>query len=145
MVMAAAFKALFHRLSGQQDLALGNLTANRGHGTESLIGIFANIVVLRSTVDADSSFADVLDATARQVLAAHDHPLPFELVLTHLVDSRDPSYMPYAQVVLARPVDALCVHSTQCRHRRRGVQRHGLRRCRVHDGEDVRVALKDEE
>ncbi|MBA2675316.1 non-ribosomal peptide synthetase, partial [Ramlibacter sp.] len=100
MVMAAAFKALFHRLSGQQDLTIGSLTANRSHGTESLIGIFANIVVLRSTVDADSSFAQVLDATAQQVLAAHDHPLPFELVLTHMVESRDPSYMPYAQVVL---------------------------------------------
>ncbi|MCY1023457.1 non-ribosomal peptide synthetase [Pyxidicoccus sp. MSG2] len=100
MVMASAFKALFHRLTGQHDLCLGSLSANRPYGTENLIGIFANIVTLRSTVSADSSFAEVLDATARQVLSVHDYPLPFELVLTHLVASRDASYMPYAQVVL---------------------------------------------
>ncbi|NNB93013.1 amino acid adenylation domain-containing protein [Corallococcus exiguus] len=100
MVMAAAFKALFHRLTGQNDLCLGSLSANRAYGTENLIGIFANIVTLRSTAREDSSFADVLDATARQVLSVHDYPLPFELVLKHLVASRDASYTPYAQVVL---------------------------------------------
>ncbi|MBA2675317.1 condensation domain-containing protein, partial [Ramlibacter sp.] len=100
MVMASAFKTLFHRLCGQNDLTLGSLSANRPYGTESLIGIFANIVTLRSTIDEDTVFGDVLAVTAKQVLAVHDYPLPFELVLSNLVESRNPAYMPFAQVVL---------------------------------------------
>ena len=49
MVVAAVFKTLFHRLSGQRDICLVNQTANRPAGTEALIGIFANLTTLRST------------------------------------------------------------------------------------------------
>ncbi|MBA2672061.1 non-ribosomal peptide synthetase [Ramlibacter sp.] len=100
MVMAAAFDVLLHRLSGQADLCIGAFSANRPPRTEMLVGIFVNLVALRATVRGDACFADVLDQAANAVVAAHEHPIPFELLLTHLVRNRDASYMPYAQVVL---------------------------------------------
>ncbi len=42
----------------------------------------------------------MLRATAEQVLSADEYPIPFQLVLTHIAESRDASYMPYAQVAL---------------------------------------------
>ncbi|MES2940790.1 MAG: amino acid adenylation domain-containing protein [Pseudomonadota bacterium] len=100
MVMTAAFDVLLHRLTGQADVCLGAFSANRPPQTESLVGIFVNLLVLRAKVRGEVRFAEVLAQAADAVVAAQEHPIPFELLLTHLVQSRDASYMPYAQVVL---------------------------------------------
>ncbi|MBA2674297.1 non-ribosomal peptide synthetase, partial [Ramlibacter sp.] len=105
MVMAAAFDALLYRWSGQADFCVGALSSNRPPQTESLIGIFVNILALPAHVRGEDRFADLLDRTAKSIVAAHEHTLPFELLLTHFATSRDASYMPYAQAVINFHVD----------------------------------------
>src|SRR5436309_2064342 len=49
MVLLAAFKVLLYRYSGQNDICIGTLIANRQYGqTASLIGVFVNMLALRS-------------------------------------------------------------------------------------------------
>src|SRR4029078_7317406 len=61
MILLAAFKALLYRYTGQSDVCLGSPIANRQYGeTESLIGMFANTLALRSQVDGEETFAALL-------------------------------------------------------------------------------------
>ncbi|MEM9808992.1 MAG: amino acid adenylation domain-containing protein, partial [Cyanobacteria bacterium P01_D01_bin.56] len=49
MTLLAAFQTLLHRYSGQDDIAVGSLLANRPHpDLEKLIGFFPNTVVMRT-------------------------------------------------------------------------------------------------
>ncbi|MES2295469.1 MAG: amino acid adenylation domain-containing protein [Pseudomonadota bacterium] len=100
MVLSAAFNVLLNRYTGQDDLCVAALSANRPAGTEALIGIFVNILALRSRVRAGESFGALLERTRDTLLAAYERQLPFELVLSHFAQDRDASYMPYAQVAL---------------------------------------------
>ncbi|SHM78877.1 amino acid adenylation domain-containing protein [Duganella sacchari] len=100
MVLAAAFNTLMHRYTGQDDLCIGALSANRPAGTTGLIGIFVNILALRSRASIDEPFTAVLQRTRDSLLAAYENPLPFELVLSHIAPQRDASSLPYAQVAL---------------------------------------------
>lgn len=66
MTLLAGVKTLLHRYTGQRDLCVGTVVANRARVEwESVAGFFANTLVLRSTVEPDDSFADAL-ARARQ-------------------------------------------------------------------------------
>jgi hypothetical protein len=50
MTLLAALQTLLHRYTGQEDIVVGSLIANRGHvATEALIGFFVNTVVLART------------------------------------------------------------------------------------------------
>ncbi|MES2936778.1 MAG: amino acid adenylation domain-containing protein [Pseudomonadota bacterium] len=105
MVMAAAFDALLYRWTGQADFCVGALSANRPPQTESLIGIFVNILALPAHVRGEDSFTDLLHRTTGTIVSAHEHTIPFELLLTHFATSRDASYMPYVQAVINFHVD----------------------------------------
>src|SRR5262249_53488194 len=49
MVLLAAFQALLHRYSGQEDICVGTPVAGRGRAeTEGLVGLFINTLVLRA-------------------------------------------------------------------------------------------------
>ena len=101
MTLLAAFLALLCRLSGQRDLAVGSLVANRGHRLfEGLIGLFVNSLVLRVDASGDPPFVEwlrrvrevVLEASARQ-------DLPFEKLVAELAPERDLARNPLFQVV----------------------------------------------
>ena len=83
MTLLAAFQVLLHRWTGQSDLLLSSVVANRNRRElEGLIGCFSKKILLRLTVSADPTFSEVL-AGARQVLleALANQDLPFETVL----------------------------------------------------------------
>jgi amino acid adenylation domain-containing protein/non-ribosomal peptide synthase protein (TIGR01720 family) len=83
MTMLAAFDALLHRVCRQDDLCVGTLAADRSRiEVEPLIGMFVNVLALRSRFTPGQSFESLLRQTRREVLEAFAHQdLPFETLL----------------------------------------------------------------
>ncbi|CCD97020.1 hypothetical protein BRAO375_850013 [Bradyrhizobium sp. ORS 375] len=102
-VFLAAFTALLHRYTGEHDLAVGSVTANRQRPElEPLIGFFVNTLVMRQRLDPERSFADLLKQTHRVAFAALDHALtPFDRLVEALNPPRNPSRNPLVQVALS--------------------------------------------
>ncbi|HVK89482.1 MAG TPA: amino acid adenylation domain-containing protein, partial [Kofleriaceae bacterium] len=101
MTLAAAFRVLLVRYTGQRDVLLGTAIDNRtAADVEELIGMFANTVVLRTEVNAGDSFSSVLAREKAGALAAYDHQhTPFELVVDALGVERSLSRPPVVQVM----------------------------------------------
>jgi amino acid adenylation domain-containing protein len=101
MTLLAAFKALLHRYSGQEDVVLGSPIANRNRvETEPLIGLFANVLVLRTTLSGDPTFRQLLGRVREVCLGAYEHQdLPFEKLVVELQPERSLSYTPLFQVM----------------------------------------------
>ena len=67
MTLLAAFQTLLHRYTGQDDIVVGTLIANRNRvELEGLIGFFVNTLVLRTNLSGDPSFRELLDAGTRR-------------------------------------------------------------------------------
>ncbi|NOK20265.1 non-ribosomal peptide synthase/polyketide synthase, partial [Corallococcus carmarthensis] len=100
MVLLAAFQLLLHRYSGQEDVLVGSPIAGRRHAeSESLIGYFANTVVLRTRVRGTLCFRELLDALRTTTLGAYEHQdLPFEKLVEVLQPERDLGRTPLFQV-----------------------------------------------
>ncbi len=103
MTLLAAFLTLLHRTSGQTDIAVGGLVANRGREElEGLVGFFVNSLVMRGDLSGDPPFAQLLRRVRRVALDAYAHQdLPFEKLVEALAPRRDMSRNPLVQVVFA--------------------------------------------
>ena len=103
MVLLAAFQALLHRLTGEDDVVVGTPIANRTHaGLEGLIGFFVNTLALRSRVDGDPTFRELLADARATALGAYTHQdLPFERLVEELRVERSLRHTPVFQVMLA--------------------------------------------
>jgi aspartate racemase len=75
MTLLAAFKALLHCETGQDDLVVPCSFANRNQlETESLIGNFATGLPLRTRLSGVRTFRELLQRVRDVTLQAHDHP-----------------------------------------------------------------------
>ena len=101
MLLLAAFQVLLYRYSGQQDIVVGSPIANRQRAElESLIGFFANTLVLRAQIDDNDSVTTLLQKVKRLALEAYEHQdVPFEQVVDALQPERSLSYTPLFQVM----------------------------------------------
>lgn len=83
VVLLAAFQVLLHRYTGQTDLAVGSLFANRNKSElENLVGCFVNTLVVRCDLSGDPSFRDLVARVHAEVLEMTDRrELPFDLVV----------------------------------------------------------------
>src|SRR5581483_6687722 len=101
MTLLAAYQALLLRLTGQDDICVGSPVSSRSLVEfESLIGFFANPVVLRGDLSGDPSFRELVRRTRETVLDAFDHQdVPFEHLLNVLGVSRDLSRNPLFQTM----------------------------------------------
>ena len=101
VVLLAAFKTLLHRYSGQTDIRVGGLIANRTRSeTEGLIGFFVNTQILRSEVTAQTRFAELLQSLREAALGAQVHQeLPFDALIEALQPARSQSHNPLFQVM----------------------------------------------
>ncbi|WP_203737940.1 non-ribosomal peptide synthetase, partial [Actinoplanes italicus] len=121
MVFTAAYAALLHRYSGQDDLLIGTPVAGRNHpDAEPLIGFFVNTLALRFRLDGDPTFTELLARTRSTTLEAYAHAdLPFEQLVTELVRERDRSRTPLVEALFtyatAGESDEI-VHTGEHRH-----------------------------
>ncbi|NEQ95203.1 MAG: amino acid adenylation domain-containing protein [Cyanothece sp. SIO2G6] len=102
MTLLAALKTLLYRYTGQTDITVGSPIANRNHAAlEGLLGLFMNTLALRSQLDGDSSFRQLLNQVREVALGAYSHQdLPFEKLVETLQLPRDLSHTPLFQVML---------------------------------------------
>jgi amino acid adenylation domain-containing protein len=100
MITYAAFAALLHRLTGQQDIAIGVPIANRNRSAiEGLVGTFVNTLVMRADLSGAPSFRELLHRVRAAALDAYAHQdVPFEQ-LVERVGRRDTSRAPLVQVL----------------------------------------------
>ena len=103
MILLAAFQALLHRYTGQEDIVLGSPVAGRSRASlENLIGLFVNMLVLRTKLDGNTTFFEVLHRTQATVLEALAHQeMPFDKLVEELQPERSASYSPLIQVMFA--------------------------------------------
>ncbi|QRN94792.1 non-ribosomal peptide synthase/polyketide synthase [Archangium violaceum] len=101
MLLLAAFQAVLHRYSGQEDIVVGSPIAGRHHGeTEGLIGFFINTLVLRARLGANPTFRELLHQVKDTTLGAYEHQdIPFEKLVEELQPARDMSRTPLFQVM----------------------------------------------
>lgn len=101
MALLAAFKVLLMRLTGQPDVVVGTVMANRGRAElEGLIGFFVNTLVLRTRLESGETMRGALRQVREVVLGAYAHQeLPFERLVEELQPERDLSRNPLFQVL----------------------------------------------
>jgi hypothetical protein len=101
MTLLTAFKALLARYTGQEEIIVGSPTRNRtGLETEKLIGLFANTLVLRTTLDGDPTFRDALRRVSKTALDAFQHQeVPFDALLEAIAPEGHLSQNPLFQVM----------------------------------------------
>ncbi|HEY8086993.1 MAG TPA: amino acid adenylation domain-containing protein, partial [Polyangiaceae bacterium] len=101
MLLEAAFAALMHRYSGQDDVLVGTPISSRNHSeTQGLVGYFLNTLVLRSRFPEDATFRTLLRRTRETALGAFAHAdLPFSRLVAAMAPARDTSRSPLFQVM----------------------------------------------
>ncbi len=101
MTLLAAFQLLLARYSGENDIVVGSLIANRTHAEiEPLIGCFVNTLVLRTRLSGEPTVRELLQQVRKMVLDAYAHQdVPFEQIAEALQPKRDLSRNPLFQVM----------------------------------------------
>lgn len=101
MLVLAGFFALLRRATGEDDLVIGTLAANRPHAdVEPLVGYFVNVLVLRARLNADQTFRELWRQVRRTALGAYAHQeLPFEILLEDQRPARDLARTPLVQML----------------------------------------------
>ncbi|MGZ7081712.1 MAG: amino acid adenylation domain-containing protein [Candidatus Angelobacter sp.] len=96
MVLLAAFKVLLHRHTGSEEVVIGTPVAGRTRvELEPLIGCFVNTVVLRTQIQEEASFLNLLKQVRGVALEAYSHEdVPFEKVLEAVNPERKWSQTP---------------------------------------------------
>jgi non-ribosomal peptide synthase protein (TIGR01720 family) len=100
MTLLSAFKTLLYRYSKQKDIIVGTAIAGRNQvETEPLIGLFLNMLVMRTEVRGERSFRELLDQVKETALAAYaNQDIPFERLVEELQVERSAGDSPLFQV-----------------------------------------------
>lgn len=115
MVLLGALHTLLFRLGAAPDHAIGAPVANRRRTEhESMIGFFANTLVLRTDLSGNPAFSEVISRTRNCLLEALDHQdTPFEKLVVELNPEREHGRNPLFQVAFAfqnAPLSELNLH-----------------------------------
>ena len=102
MVFVAALNILLYRYTGQRDIRIGTLVANRGQsGTDGVIGYFVNALVLSARVQPDMTLTQFIKIVRATCLEAYAHQdLPFEYLETLMEKTRKGRRAPLYQIML---------------------------------------------
>ncbi|MFP2902228.1 amino acid adenylation domain-containing protein, partial [Corallococcus sp. 4LFB] len=102
MGLLAGLQAVLARHTGQDDVSVGAPIAGRTQAeTEGIIGFFINTLVMRTRLDGDPTFRELLGRVKDVTLGAYAHQeLPFEKLVEALQPPRRPGLAPFFQVAL---------------------------------------------
>jgi amino acid adenylation domain-containing protein len=105
MILVAAFQTLLYRYTGQEDVVIGTVTPARLRAeTEEMIGACENMLVLRTDLSGQPSFAQLLERVREMMVTGQAHEeLPFESLVKALYPTRSLSHNPLFQVLLQLP------------------------------------------
>ena len=103
MTLLAALDTLLYRVSGQEDIVVGSITAGRDYpGTEKLLGLFLNTVVLRTDLTGEPTFRELLNRVRKTTIEALSNDgVPLDQVLKELHLARDRSRNPLFRVLMS--------------------------------------------
>jgi amino acid adenylation domain-containing protein len=101
MTLISTFKVLLFRYTGQTDIMVGTPVAGRQlQELEVLIGYFINTLALRTEIQSENSFIDLVSSVKTTSKEAFEHQdVPYEKVVEALIPSRDMSRSPLFQAV----------------------------------------------
>lgn len=100
MVLLSAYKVLLSRYSGQEDLIVGSPIAGRPHADlENIIGMFVNMIAIRSFPAGDKTFLEFLEEVREDCLKAYENQeYQYEELVEKLSIKRDMSRNPLFDV-----------------------------------------------
>nr|QEO74875.1 condensation domain-containing protein [uncultured bacterium] len=103
MTLLAAYAVLLMRYSGQDDICIGSPIAGRTRKeTESVIGFFVNMLVMRMDLTGQLTFVQFLHQVREVALGAYaNQDVPFEQLVDELGAERALSHTPLFQAVFA--------------------------------------------
>ncbi|MET8801014.1 amino acid adenylation domain-containing protein, partial [Nocardia sp. NPDC004568] len=103
MVMHAAVAVLLSRLTNAGDIVVGTPIAGRGEQElDDLVGMFVNTLALRTKVDPDMTFTELLEQARETDLSAFANAdIPFEQVVGAVLPGRATAHNPLLGVVLS--------------------------------------------
>ncbi len=103
VTVMAALQALLHRYTGQTDIVVGTVSADRTMPElEPLIGFLVNTLPVRADLSGDPAFTQLLARIKAAVLGAYDHQrLPFGRLVESLQAERQPGRAPVFQIMLS--------------------------------------------
>ena len=122
VTLMAGLQALLHRYTGQSDITVGTVSANRTRPElAGLIGFLVATLPIRGDLSGDPPFTDLLARLRDTTVAAYAHQdLPFGKLVEALRVERDPGRSPLFQV------------AAQLRRARGGPGHRGRGRVRAH-------------
>jgi amino acid adenylation domain-containing protein len=103
MVFLAGFAAVLSRYARETDIVIGTQVAGRTHADlEPIVGMFANTVPLRLSLDGDPTFAELVGRVRNTTLDALSHQeVPFEKLVEEFAPDRTLAHGPLIQAEFA--------------------------------------------
>jgi amino acid adenylation domain-containing protein len=101
-ILATALAIVLARYSGQNDIPIGTpMHCRIDPDLETMVGMFANMVVLRTDLSGDPTFAELTARVADAVIDVIDHQeAPFEMVVERVRPVREPGRNPLFGVAM---------------------------------------------
>ncbi|WP_434417883.1 amino acid adenylation domain-containing protein [Nannocystis pusilla] len=117
-VLLAAYYTLLAVYTGQADLAVGTIVADRDTADKrAIFGPLLNTVVLRARVDQELRFPEFLRRVHEVLRGAREHAaLPFEALVHELRPQRGPGATPLFQAAINRVASAHLRGATMTHH-----------------------------
>jgi amino acid adenylation domain-containing protein len=109
MVLVAAYQALLHRYSGEDNIALAYPVANRNRfSVANTVGFFVNTLLLTSDFSDNPTFRELLRRVRNTVLDNYEYQdVPFEQVMEVALSARPDGKLPPVQTMFVLQEDPL--------------------------------------
>ena len=100
-VLLSLYNILLYSYSNELNLSVGTLSSNRVKKShESLIGCFANTVIIKSQLNEEMTLLDVIESVQQAASNALSHQrVPFQKLVSELTYPRKPGGLPFIQTL----------------------------------------------
>ncbi|MFN8578575.1 MAG: amino acid adenylation domain-containing protein [Candidatus Sericytochromatia bacterium] len=99
VVLMSAFHSLLYKYTGEEDINVGFPTSGRNNKKiENMIGFFVNTLIIRSNINKEITFSDLLKQINQTTIdALSNQDIPFEKIVESLNVDRNTAYTPLFQ------------------------------------------------